>query len=113
MQFSQHSPSVLVDPMMGKTECSQGLNCLWNLLLFLKNKLSKKNISLNDYFFLTDCLIFFFFFCKISRVKAIDEKDKRCKFHVNPTKNVLYRTNKNKANGQTDRRTDDVNHAIT
>ena len=35
-------------------------------------------------------LIVWFFFLKIDRVKAIDEMDKLCKFHENPTKNVDF-----------------------
>ena len=42
--------------------------------------------TLNGYFSLTDCLIFF----KINGVEAIDEINKLCKFHENPTKNVDF-----------------------
>ena len=45
-----------------------------------------------------------FFFFKINRVEAIDEMDKLCMFHENPTKNVDYLVNKKKilTDGQTD-----------
>ena len=46
-------------------------------------------------------------------VEAIDEMDKMCKFHENPTKNVDFIALTRKI--LTDRRTDgqDVNHAMT
>ena len=44
MPFSQPSPSVLVDPLMGKIECISGLNCLWNLLLLVIKSNQEKYI---------------------------------------------------------------------
>ena len=42
VQFSQPSPSVLVDPIKEKIECIQDLNCLWNLLMLdIKSNLEK------------------------------------------------------------------------
>ena len=35
-------------------------------------------------------LLIFQFLFKINRVKAIDEIDKLCKFHENPTENVDF-----------------------